>query len=244
MAEANDNHSNCAHGVDDAFQRLIHVCDLKPAIARVEIIDSLWRDKLVVAYHIRGGTRKTRATRQATDDELRAKQSTGATLDHLYETTPPEGLTGRVHFQAWDTLFDLTICDGHLIVTPSCTLDYPWEAYSFTVANWSYVQELWPVERPVAAPSTASVAISTEQSPSRSSDPPPAVKVKRRAWIEAYLTEDRKTELANKYSTVGTAAAAIHKTMQVDPTVEPYRTARIIEPHLDGLFPRRRKPGK
>jgi hypothetical protein len=203
----------------------------------------LRRDKLVVDYHIRGGTRKTRPTRQATDDELREKQSMGATLDHLYETTPPEGLTGRVHFQAWDTLFDLTICDEHLVVTPSCALDYPWEAYSFTVANWSLVHEFWPAKLPIT-PSAASAAISTEQSPSSSSDPRPAVKVKRRAWIEAYLTEDRKTELANKYSTVGEAAVAIHETMQADPTVEPYRTARIIEPYLDGLFPRRRKPGK
>lgn len=90
-------------------------------------------------------------------------------------------------------------------------------------------------------PSLPAIASSTEQSPSPFSDPRTA-KVTRRAWLEAYLTEDRKTELANEYRTVGAAATAIHETMQADPTVEPYRNARIIEPHLEGLFPRRRKP--
>ena len=144
MAEAAIDHSDSKHTVDELFQFLVCVRDLRPAIARKEIMDYLQRDKLQIDYHIRGGARKTRPMRQATLEELREQETTGATLDHLYETAPPEGITRRVHFQSWGKLFDLTVRDECLIVEPNCALDYPWDAYSFTVANWSLVEELWP----------------------------------------------------------------------------------------------------
>ena len=39
-----------------------------------------------------------------------------------------------------------TVRDGMLIVEPNCGLDYPWDAYSFTVANWSLVEELVAIQ--------------------------------------------------------------------------------------------------
>src|SRR5262245_34627170 len=41
-------------------------------------------------------------------------------------------------------MFRLRIDDGRLIVEPRCSLDYPWDAYSFTIANLSLINELWP----------------------------------------------------------------------------------------------------
>jgi hypothetical protein len=55
-----------------------------------------------------------------------------------------DGPAGHVHWQAWERVFTLAIQDGHLIVEPRCTLDHPWDAYSFTITNPPVVNELWP----------------------------------------------------------------------------------------------------
>ena len=70
----------------------------------------------------------------------------GVVMFHLYEFAPSEGITERVQFQHWDadSVFCLTIRDGYLIIEPNCALDYPWDAYRFTVANWPLVQARWP----------------------------------------------------------------------------------------------------
>jgi hypothetical protein len=41
-------------------------------------------------------------------------------------------------------VFSLTIENGRLGVLSNCALDYPWDAYSFTIVNWWMVDELWP----------------------------------------------------------------------------------------------------
>jgi hypothetical protein len=65
-----------------------------------------------------------------------------------------DGPGGRVHWQAWERVFTLTPQDGHLIVEPCCGLDYPWDAYSFTIANPLVVDELWPPTHHLQAPAT------------------------------------------------------------------------------------------
>jgi hypothetical protein len=56
-----------------------------------------------------------------------------------------DGPGGRVHWQAWERVFTLGIReDGHLVVEPCCALDYPMDAYSFTIANPAAVGDLWP----------------------------------------------------------------------------------------------------
>src|SRR5258705_7037432 len=133
MAETGDNPTDSHHTVHDVFRFLVDVRGLAPFVAKKEILEKLQLDRLHVDLHIRGGARKMRPSRQATIDELRA-QAAGGTLDHLYETTPPEGVTFPVHPDCWGAgkIFDLMISDGKLIVIQQHSLDLRRDAYSFT----------------------------------------------------------------------------------------------------------------
>jgi hypothetical protein len=164
MARNDDDHSDAECTVDDLFQLLVHAGDKHPAVARAEILEHLQLDQLQVDLHIRGGARKTHP-RQTTEEELRAGAPT-----NFYETVPPEGITQRVSFQAWGRLLDLSINGKQLVVEPGCALDYPWDAYSFAIANWSLVAELWP-SRP-----TPSVSPPVEPTVDPLVEPEPKVK--------------------------------------------------------------------
>jgi hypothetical protein len=166
--------------------------------------------------------------------ELREKKL--KTLN-LYEFAPPEGLTGRVHFQSWGRIFDLTIRDEHLGVTPICSLDYPWDAYSFTVANWSLVEELWPnphreqEETGEGLPRALPV-------PASNSEEVPAL-VTRQDWLNVYLAAPgRRDELSASYRGITAASIAINLLMAKDPTIEggAYKP-RVIERRLENIFP-------
>src|SRR5262249_39150672 len=136
--------SGSAHTIDDLFQILVCARDPPAPIAKKQITKFLQLNKLQIDFHVRGGARKTVPTRPATEEELKAWREKRATLDHLYEVAPPEGITGHVNFQSWERMFRLRIDDGCLIVEPGCPLDYPWDAYSFTIVNRSLINELWP----------------------------------------------------------------------------------------------------
>ena len=204
MAGTANDHSDSRHTVDDVFQYLVRVCNVRLAIASDEILQALRHDKLLADFHIRGGAQKTRPMRQATLEELRELHTTleelrerqatleelrernAAMLDHLYERAPPEGVTGRIYFESWkpNRVFDLTIKDGHLVVMWNCPLDYPWEAYSFSIANWSVVHELWPP--PAASASSPQPA----PKPAQAVPQPPNPDDKASAWVEATMQKD------------------------------------------------------
>jgi hypothetical protein len=138
-------------------------------------LNALQDGALQVAYHIRGGARKTHPMRLATPEELRKFEALREALQErkasqeeprkemdratafLYKHAPSQGITEHVHRESWDAgaIFHLSIRDGHLIVEPRCSLDYPWDAYSFIIANRWVVDELWP---PNAAEATEAIA--------------------------------------------------------------------------------------
>jgi hypothetical protein len=134
MVEPGNDHTDSKHSIDDLFQLLVRVRDIPPAKAKKQILESFQLNQLQVNYHIRGGARTTQP-----NEKFRA---------HPYEVVPPEGITALVHFESWDGLFRLAIRDGHLVVESNYSLDYPWDAYSFTIANWWMVDELWPLKPP------------------------------------------------------------------------------------------------
>jgi hypothetical protein len=111
MAGNDGEHSDSEHTVDDLFQLLVHVRDMRPAVARAEILEHLQLDRLRVDLHIRGGAQKTYPLRQATVEELQAEApieaADGVVLDgyHLYETAPPEGITEPIPSDAWGRFF-------------------------------------------------------------------------------------------------------------------------------------------
>jgi len=94
--------SGSAHTIDDLFQILVCARDIPAPIAKKQITKFLQLNKLQIDFHVRGGARKTVPTRPATEEELKAWRAKRATLDHLYEVAPPEGVTGRFNFQSWE----------------------------------------------------------------------------------------------------------------------------------------------
>ena len=169
MAEAASDHTDSTRTVDDLFQFLVRVQGIRSAKAIDRISKALRHDKLQVELHIRGGTPKILPLRPATDEELQNKKAAGVVMFHVYKSAPPEGITRLIHFQEWGRLFDLMVRDECLIVEPIGFLEYPDDAYSFTIANWSLVEEMWPnpnrVE-PASNPSPAGAAAAAiERSP-------------------------------------------------------------------------------
>src|SRR5262245_36705464 len=130
MAGTADDNS---HSLDDVFQFLVRVRDIRSADAKKQVMEHLQLDKLQINLHIRGGARKTRPIRQATEEELRelealrARKAPQAEIDQvterLYEKAPPEGITEQVDFQSWGPIFDPGIRDGRLIIEPTCSLE-------------------------------------------------------------------------------------------------------------------------
>jgi hypothetical protein len=51
-----------------------------------------------------------------------------------------------------------------LIVVPECALDFPWDMYSFGIADWSNAIELWPAATSAPPPSTIRVEIASSSS--------------------------------------------------------------------------------
>jgi len=266
MGEAGRDH----HTPDDLFQ-ILCVRKIPPVQARREILQACQNEELKIDFHIRGGARKTRPMREATPEELRRFEALGAALRErkasheemreemdraeafLYEHAPPEGITDRVHYQSWERLFTLSIRGGHLVVEPIAALDYPWDAYSFTIANWSVINEKWPPRvmtfvppavliepaSPIANVPTAPV----EETPASKTDP--STKMSRLEWTKEHLTKNRKGELSKKYDEVSKATAEVFDVMKADPRVKPYKNPRTFERHLAEFFPtKRRKPRK
>jgi len=163
MGEAGPNHTDSNRSIDDLFQLLVRVHDIPLAKAKNEIWEKLKNNQLQCDYHIRGGARKTRPMREATPEERgwldplnaqlarkglarrNAQEEMDRATAFLYEHAPPEGIKARVGYQSWDGVFRLRITEDneHLVIEPNCSLEYPWDAYSFTIANWSLVNELW-----------------------------------------------------------------------------------------------------
>jgi hypothetical protein len=174
MARDDPDRSSSGRTLDDLFQVLVHTRRKSPAVARKEILDRLQLDELPIDLHVRGGTQKTYPLRPATKEELQKGapigEADGVVLDryHLYETAPPEGIIERAPYTAWGRFFHLSIHGEQLVIEPDCALDYPWDAYSFIIANWSLVAELWPplVSVDIAAP-TALVQSVAELEPQR-----------------------------------------------------------------------------
>jgi hypothetical protein len=142
MANADPNNSVSTRTVDDVFQVLI-ARDVPPLVAKKQITEALQLGKLRIDSHIAAGACKTRPMRQATPEELKAAQA-GKSLDFLYEAAPASGITAAVDPQSWDGgVFALAIRDGHLVIEPRCSLEFPWSAYSFSM-NPVVIDELWP----------------------------------------------------------------------------------------------------
>jgi hypothetical protein len=167
MAGNADDHSAPTRTIDDLF-RLLIVRDFPLARARMEIMEQLQRNHLKIDVHIRGGVRKILPQRPATEQELQGGRPIGAAkgavleMFHVYETSPPEGITERVHYQDWGRLLNLLISDDErLIVELEPAFEYPESAYSFTIANWSSVAELWPTT-PIAPQKAATPAPAPE----------------------------------------------------------------------------------
>jgi hypothetical protein len=197
MAGTADDHSDLAHTIDDLFRLLTRVRDIPPAIARVEILEQARRGRLQIDLHIRGGARKILPLRPATERELREGRPIGAPegaaleMWHVYETAPPEGITDRVHGQDWGRLLNLLVCDDErLIVELDSTFEYPESAYSFTVANWPLVAELWPQNSP-AVPPTAITPATAPLVPEPKSPAEPALAAGgTEAWVFNYVRDN------------------------------------------------------
>jgi hypothetical protein len=146
LAETDDNPTDSHHTVHDVFRFLIDVRGLAPFVAKKEVLEKLQLDRLHVDLHIRGGAR--------------SRNSGGA------EAIPPKGATFPVHPESWGAgkILDLSIRDGELVVTPECGLDYSWDAYSFTVPDWSNALSLWPA--PVSATLPSPIRIEIISTPS------------------------------------------------------------------------------
>jgi hypothetical protein len=156
MAEVAPDHSASKRTVDldDLFQILI-ARNVPAFVAKKEITGALQLGKLRIDLHIAAGARKTRPMRQATSEELKAEQA-GKGLEFLYEASPAGGITVAVHPQSWDApgVLALAIVGSHLVVEPQCSLDFPWQAYSFSISNPVVIDELWP--RAASGPMSAS----------------------------------------------------------------------------------------
>jgi hypothetical protein len=233
MGEAASDH----HTVDGLFQ-ILCVRNIPPVQVRRQILEACQDDKLKINYHIRGGSQKTVPIHPpATDEELKAISEKRVTPE--YEVAPPEGITGHVHPQSWERVFTLRIKEGHLVVEPRCGLDYPWDAYSFTIANWSVVNELWPplvrtfvppavpvMDTSPTVPATVAPALEIE----------PAPKMPQLAWVKDYLTKEKKDELSTKYDQVTKAAEAVFEAMKKTLGSGPTTTHEHLNDTFKGFF--------
>jgi hypothetical protein len=153
MAGIDDDHSAPKRTVDDVFQYLTRVLNFPPRKARQEILEKLQLEQLAMDFHVKGGVRSLGVVRSCTAEERAEEERTGLISSARYETTP---LEKPVHPDSWGSLLSLRIAEGgKLVVEPLAALTWPWDAYSFTIANWSLVQELWPNPTQASAPQPA-----------------------------------------------------------------------------------------
>jgi hypothetical protein len=183
--------------VDDLFQILVHTRGKSPPLARRGILKQLQDGALPVIAHIKGGVRSIGVVREPTPEEQVQEKRTGIIAEARYSTTPPEGVTLPVDSQSWEHILLLRIRGERLVIEPGCALDYPWNAYSFTVANWSLVEELWPNPnrvRPdlaVPAPKPEDLPASAREKPST---PKPVERMPVKRWI-CYAVEQQHDQL-------------------------------------------------
>jgi hypothetical protein len=130
-------------------------------------------------------------------------------------------------------------------------MGYARDDTTFSV-DWHIVEQIWPLPM-------ASVPVSVTVSqiwPLPAVNAPASVtmptvtevrtesKLSRNNWLERQYPPDQdQTNLAMRYATITKASKAIHKEMQDDPGVEPYKSPRPIESYLAdlNLWPKRRK---
>jgi hypothetical protein len=143
MAEVAPDNSASKPTVDDLFQILI-TRDIPALVAKKQITEYLQLGKLRIDFHI---SADARSMRRATPEELRAAEHGGKGLDFLHEFSSAGGTTAAVDPQSWDNVFGLSLRGGRLVVEPLCSLDYPWQAYSFSISNPVAIDHLWPPEK-------------------------------------------------------------------------------------------------
>ena len=193
------------HTFDDLFQVLVRARNIPPTAAKAQIEEALRLDKLQVDFRIREGVRSTHPLRAATEEELEqakhaAEDGKSWSWDFLYSSTPKKGERGRIHCDCWGPVFALVIRDGQLVVAPHCALDYPWDAYSFTIANWPIIDELWPTKPPPAAAPAHAPAPTPEVAQPGTSDalprrkPGPKIKHNWRLFVAAKVHQIREKE--------------------------------------------------
>jgi hypothetical protein len=148
MAEAAREHSAFYSPVDtlDALFQILITRD-RPYAVMAKILQALQFGELLIDSHVAEGARKSRPMRHATAEELRAAQN-GHSLDFLCEAAPAGGITERVNPQSWGRVLTLAIRDDHLVVEPLCGFDFPWQAYTFTIANPVAVPHLFGLAAP------------------------------------------------------------------------------------------------
>jgi hypothetical protein len=149
--------------LDDLFQDLIKKRGFELEDAHEQVTAQLKRGKLKVALHIAAGTRKYRPRGQATEEEIAEVASKIARLPKttpqereeiariqeesyafLYDVAPPGGISEIVDRQSWGRVLDLVVRGNQLVVEPLRGLDYPWNVYTFTIANPEVIDTLWP----------------------------------------------------------------------------------------------------
>jgi hypothetical protein len=164
MAEAAPDHSAGIKTVDDLFQKLV-IRKIPPLEAKKRITEALQIGELLIDSHVAAGARKESSRQHWANPEEPAQ-------------APPGGITTPVDPQSWDGgVFALAIRDHHLVVEPRCSLDFPWQAYSFSIAN------------PVVIPDVFELRSSTANTPDAERPPPDADKVTQIEWQYSRLVE-------------------------------------------------------
>jgi hypothetical protein len=173
----------------------------------------------------------------------------------LYEHAPREGITAGVHWQSWDAIFGLSVEGERLIVTRKCSLDYPWDAYSFSIAEGWLVDKLWPPKPPVpaasAAPSTSEfMPTHAPEAPAPEIAPAAVPKMRQSDYVRGFLKDlvadaRRKDKFVLEYDEIGKGCTAINEIMKGDSKADAYKDPRAIERYLREakLYPLR-KSGK
>jgi hypothetical protein len=169
--------SDSKHTVDDLFQILVHAHGKKPELARPDILKQLQDGALLIELHIKGGVRSIGPVRPPTPEEQMEERRTGIVAEARYSTTPPEGVTLSVDPQSWEGVLLLRIRDKSLVIEPGCNFDYPWDAYSFSIADWSLIEQLWP------NPNRAGSAPASKLEDSHASTSEEFVKRSAKSWV-------------------------------------------------------------
>ena len=112
-----------------------------------------------------------------------------------------------------------------------------WEAPLAAAAAVQVLVEEAPEKSLVAAAVVQDSVLETPEKPL-----PTGPKLTRKGWLERRHPLDKAAAWAAHYDTITKATEAIHEEMKNDPDVEPYASARQIEPYFAGmdLWPGRR----